>query len=155
MSTSLRAIDKPERQHPLHRTLWGTVTAAFWLFYFYLLLPLVTLVLWVLGVRNAYTELYLKESGVDSFLLGTLPLVALLCTTIMVAWAEYNRRRFQGHDRRQPQPDATREEIATALGAGVPLADELLATRRAVIVMDDEARPLRLQQDLPAPPSGG
>lgn len=149
MSTAIRAIEKPEQQHPLHRTLWGTVTAAFWLFYLYLLLPLVTLLLWLVGLRNAYTELYLKQNGVDSFLLGTLPVLALLCTAIMIAWAEYNRRRFQGHDRRQAQPDATREEIAAALGATPPLADALLDARRVVIRMDDQARPVALGERLP------
>lgn len=145
MTPALRTIDKPDRQHPIHRTLWGTVTAAFWLFYLYLLLPLATLLLWALGVRNAYTELYVRESGIDAFLLGTLPLLALLCAVVVILWAEYNRKRFQGNDRRQPQADATREEIAEAMGASGTLAAGLLDAKRTLIHMDAQARPVELQ----------
>jgi biofilm PGA synthesis protein PgaD len=144
MTPALKTIDKPERQHPIHRTLWGTVTAAFWLFYLYLLLPLATLLLWLLGVRNAYTELYLREAGIDAFLLGTLPVLALLCAAVVIVWAEYNRNRFQGQDRRQPQADATREDIAASLGASDTLAAELLTARRTLIQMDAQARPVDL-----------
>lgn len=145
MTPASKSIHRPELQHPIHRTLWGTVTAAFWLFYLYLLLPLATLMLWVLGVRTAYTELYLREAGIDAFLLGTLPVLALLCAAVVIVWAEYNRRRFQGQDRRQPQADATREEIAAALGASDALAAQLLGTKRTLIQMDAQARPVELQ----------
>ena len=43
-------IQNPSAQPALQRTAWGFVTAAFWLLYLYLLMPLVTLLIITMGV---------------------------------------------------------------------------------------------------------
>lgn len=141
MKYDSRLIRKPHAQPALRRTAWGFVTAAFWAFYLYLWAPLVTLLLWAFGIRTAAYELYLRGSHVEPFLLAVLPLLTLACAALLVAWAEYNRWRFGGHDRRRPQPDAPRAEIAAALGADEATAAALLAGKRTVLRMDDRARP--------------
>ena len=57
MKYDSRLIRKPYAQGPLRRAVWGFVTAAFWGLYIYMWLPLVTLVLWLLGVRTAFFEI--------------------------------------------------------------------------------------------------
>lgn len=145
MNPASKIIEHPEKQSPLHRTFWGAVTAAFWAFYVYLLLPLATLLLWVMGVRNAYTELYMRRHAVDPVLLLMLPALALVCVATVIAWAEYNRHRFQGHDRRRHQPDVPRSEIAAALSASPALEREIADVKIALLQMDAKARPTSLE----------
>jgi biofilm PGA synthesis protein PgaD len=141
MKYDSRLIRKPNSQPPLRRTAWGFVTAAFWLLYLYLWAPLVTLVLWLLGIRTALHEMYLRESHVEPFLLVVLPLVALACAVVLIIWAEYNRFRFRGKDRRHAQADVPHAEIAVALGADPSTADALTQGKVLVLHMDAQAQP--------------
>lgn len=146
-----RLIQKPRQQPRLQRTAWGFVTIAFWAFYFYLWAPLVTLVSWLLGGRLAWLQLYEYKQSVDPFVVIALPVMLVCCSLLLIGWAEYNRLRFSGHDRREAHPDTTREEIAEDLGA-TPDVAALLATGKAVTLhMDDAARPVRVtMQVLPS-----
>ncbi|MEZ0469921.1 poly-beta-1,6-N-acetyl-D-glucosamine biosynthesis protein PgaD [Luteimonas salinilitoris] len=141
MKYDSRLIRRPNAQRPLRRTAWGFVTAAFWLFYLYLWAPLVTFVLWVLGINTALHELYLRESHIEPFLLFVLPLVALACAVLLIAWAEYNRFRFRGKDRRRAQADVPLAEIAVALGADAATASALGRGKVTTLHMDEHARP--------------
>ncbi|WP_149193348.1 poly-beta-1,6-N-acetyl-D-glucosamine biosynthesis protein PgaD [Luteimonas suaedae] len=144
MKYDSRLIRRPHAQPRLRRTAWGFLTAAFWLFYLYLWAPLVTFVLWALGINTALHELYLRESHIDPFLLFVLPLVALACAALLIAWAEYNRFRFRGKDRRSAQSDVPRGEVAAALGADAATEGALCQIKVATLHMDDNARPLSL-----------
>ncbi len=134
-------IDRPERQGTARRTAYGTVTAGLWLLYFYLWLPLVTLLAWVVGVRTGYGRLYVEQNAVDPFLLMALPVIALVCGAVLLAWAEYNRARFSGEERRQPVADIGIAEVATLLGADVATAGMVRDARVVTITLDDKARP--------------
>lgn len=85
--------------------LEGFVTLAFWTGFLYLLIPIVTLLLWIFGVKIAYAELIgaeglkeliniIKESGI----------IILVIALIITAWGYYNYLifRFRG-DRRGSQ----------------------------------------------------
>ncbi|WP_407351435.1 poly-beta-1,6-N-acetyl-D-glucosamine biosynthesis protein PgaD [Luteimonas sp. R10] len=151
MKYDSRLIRRPNSQPPIRRTAWGFVTAAFWLFYLYLWAPLVTFLLWVFGIHTATYELYLRESHVEPFLLFVLPLVALACAVVLIAWAEYNRFRFRGRDRRRAQDDVPIAEIAAMLGADAATADALGRGKVMTLSMDEHARPLRTAGALAAP----
>lgn len=144
-------IHLPQRQAPAERTFYRVATLLVWILYAWLWLPLATLVLWVLGLRLAVIELYLAEQRIDPHLLVWLPLLLLACATVLIGWAEYNRRRFAGRDRRQGREDVTPAEVARAMGADAVLATELGGARSAVLVMDGEGRPLALRQGPAAP----
>lgn len=145
-----RLIQKPRQQPRLQRTAWGFVTLAFWGFYFYLWAPLVTLISWLLGGRLAWLQLYEYKQTLDPFIIFALP-VMLVCTAVLlIAWAEYNRMRFAGKERRTPHEDTTREEIARDLGASAELAALLASSKAVTLHMDDHARPVGLtRQPLP------
>ena len=134
-------IQKPQAQPPLQRTVFGVITAMFWAIYVYLWMPLLTLLLWLLGLRTAVFELYLRENRVEPFVLLALPVLAVLCTLLLLVWAAYNRQRFSGHDRRHPQPQVRPSEIAVALGASRKTAVLLSTCKTAVLHMDEAARP--------------
>ncbi len=142
MKIDLRLIHKPEEQSRTRRTLWGVVTGIFWLIYAYLWLPLVTLVLWVLGVRTAAFELYMREHAVEPFLLIALPLIAILATVVMGSWAEYNRAKFGGTNRRQRPDNIPTDVVARVLGANEVVAAAMATAKIIVLHMDDYARPV-------------
>lgn len=143
-----RLIQKPLKQPRLQRTAWGFVTLAFWGFYFYLWAPLVTLISWLLGGRLAWLQLYEYKQTIDPFIVIALP-VMLVCTAVLlIAWAEYNRMRFAGKERRAPHTDTSREEIARDLGASPALAAQLASGKAVTLHMDDNARPVGLSNQV-------
>ena len=142
MKVDLRLIQKPEKQSKLSRTIWGVVTGIFWLGYVYLWLPLLTLILWTLGVRTAVFELYMREHAVEPFLLIALPLIAVIATLVMGAWAEYNRHRFGGADRRQRADDVSIDIVARGLGANEAVTASMATAKIIVLHMDDNACPV-------------
>ncbi len=151
-----RLIQKPSAQRPLPRTLWGAVTGVFWLAYLYLWTPVLTLLLWLLGVRTAASELYLRQHQVDPFLMLFLPATAAIVVALLLAWAEYNRWRFARirGERRGAQPLVPLEEVAAALGADLRVAHALNAGRISVLHMDpQQAVPLGVTAVTPQPPA--
>ncbi|MEH6415887.1 poly-beta-1,6-N-acetyl-D-glucosamine biosynthesis protein PgaD [Pseudomonas sp. CGJS7] len=151
-----RLIQKPNAQRPLPRTLWGMVTGLFWLIYLYLWTPVVTLVLWLLGIRNVASELYLRKHEVDPFLMLALPATAGVVVGLLLIWAEYNRWRFAsaGSERRGHQRDVPLDEVARALGADSEVAAALNAGRVSVLHMDpNHAVPLSVSAVTPTLPA--
>ena len=147
-----RLIRKSRNQPRLQRTAWGFVTLAFWGFYFYLWAPLVTAISWLLGGHLAWLQLYEYKQSIDPFLVIALPIMLVCSAVLLIAWAEYNRFRFAGKERRNPRQDVTREEMARDLGATPALAAELLAGKAVTLHMDDHARPVGLSQQALAEP---
>lgn len=143
-----RLIQKPRQQPRLQRTAWGFVTIAFWAFYFYLWAPLVTLVSWLLGGRLAWLQLYEYKQTVDPFVVIALPVMLVCCAVLLIAWAEYNRLRFTGKERRSPHEDVPHAEIARDLGASPALAAQLAEGKSVTLHMDDHARPVGITQQV-------
>lgn len=141
MKFDSRLIRKPMKQPRLQRAAWGFVTLGFWMMYVYLWTPLVTLILWLLGIRTAFFELYVREHTIEPFLLFTLPVLAVACALLLIAWAEYNRFRFSRVDRRSQPRSATLTEVADALGAPPAVARALVLGKVTVLHMGEDARP--------------
>ncbi|AWV07611.1 poly-beta-1,6-N-acetyl-D-glucosamine biosynthesis protein PgaD [Marilutibacter maris] len=137
-------IEKPRSRPLAVRTVWGLVTAACWLVYAYLWLPVVTLLLWTLGLRVAAFELYLRNDSVDPLLLILLPLLAVAAAVALIGWAEINRRRFANKERRAPTPNVGAQDVGRALGAAAHLPERLQSAKVVTLRMDDDARPYDL-----------
>ena len=71
-----------------------------------------------------------------------LPVILVCCSLLLIAWAEYNRYRFGGKERRAPREDSSREDIAHALVASDALAAQLMNAKAVTLHMDDNARPV-------------
>ncbi|MDO5504804.1 MAG: poly-beta-1,6-N-acetyl-D-glucosamine biosynthesis protein PgaD [Pseudoxanthomonas suwonensis] len=135
-------IHRPQLQPLVQRTLWRMVTALMWALYLYLLAPLLTLVMWLLGFRITSQQLLERDYGVDPFVLLSLPLMALACAVLLIGWAEYNRRRFRRRpDRRKPLACVPHDQIATTLGASAEVVRQLNSSRITVLHMDEHAHP--------------
>ena len=135
-------IEVPDRQKRLVRRCWQLLTALCWAAYLYLWLPLFTLMLWLLGVQVAVFELYLRRDQVDPFVLLILPLLALGCAVLLIGWAEINRKRFQGNERRQATANVGRVEVARALGAEPQVARAMAVHKIQVLQMNEQAHPV-------------
>ena len=96
-------INRPELQRPAARVFFSAVTAVFWSFYLYLMLPLATLIAWYVGFTVVYEEMLMRR-GWESLLnlLGVYALVILVIGVFQVGWALTNLLRFRGkRDRRR------------------------------------------------------
>lgn len=80
----------------------GTLTVVFWAVWIYLILPLVSLVLWVSGVR-----LFAREISADGYRGLAQTLIAysstlLVLVALLAFWIAWNVSRYGGtHDRRR------------------------------------------------------
>ena len=135
-------IRKPKQQPRVQRAAWGFVTLGFWALYLYLLVPLLTLVSWAFGVRLAWTQLYERQQQIEPFVIVALPVMLICSAALLIAWAEYNRMRFSGSDRRNPVKDIPIQRIAHDLGADPRVAAALPGCKSVVLHMDDSARPI-------------
>lgn len=144
-STSIRPIapiiSRPDRVPQAKRTFWGAVTAVFWALYLYLWMPLVTLALWFLGIKKGYAELYLRQNSIEPFLLIALPIMALIAMVMLVSWAEYNRYRFSGEDRRSAMDNMPLDAVAQRIGAPIAMVTKLQQARIATLHMCSNATP--------------
>lgn len=143
--TERHVIDNPEKQTPHQRRMFGVLTGVAWAVYMYLWLPLVTALVWYLGVKSAYIELYLRDHRIDSFLVLAIPLIVLVVSVIFLGWAEYNRMRFQRReDRRGLTDNVSLDDMALGIGATPALARQLQLARNSVVSMSEKAIPVSL-----------
>jgi len=80
---------------------WG-VTTVMWLFWIYLLLPVISILLWMLGIHFFYQEVVYK-AGYKHFLIlcKNLGLTILIVFIILRAWGYYNYLAFGKRNRRK------------------------------------------------------
>lgn len=144
-------INAPHRQSHLQRGVYSTLTLVAWGIYLYLVLPLVTLLLWALGLRSSYLQLWLPEAGTPPMMLVTLPLIALGCAALLIGWAEWNRARFQNHERRGQAENVGELDMAAVLRVTPALADVLRHSRVATLQMDESAllQGVRMEHAIP------
>ncbi len=87
---------------PLPTGMLGTLTVVFWAVWIYLVLPLVSLVLWASGV-----ERFMSQTSADSYRVLAHALIAysstlLVLVGLLALWIVWNVTRYGGvHDRRR------------------------------------------------------
>lgn len=113
-------IDRPDLQAWEHKALFGALTAAFWVLWVFLWLPLVTLLGWLFfGYQFQFHMINL--AGYQGFLdlLKIYALIILFMNGALIAWAKYNHLRFRGVDRRKEAAPTSLQELATLQGQTV------------------------------------
>lgn len=151
--TERQVIDNPDNQAPRQRRMFGVLTGVAWAAYMYLWLPLITVVVWYLGVKSAYIELYLRDHRIDSFLVLAIPLIVLTVSVLLLGWAEYNRMRFQRReDRRGATDNVSLDDMARGIGATPLMAQQLQQARNSVVSMSEQAVPVALSTPQFFPP---
>ena len=131
------------------RTLHGVLTVLAWALYAYLWLPLLTVLAWVMGVRTSYVELYVRNNHVDQSIFVVILVLAVVATALLVGWAEYNRHRFGGPDRRAAAPDVEPHDIAESLFAPAELSRHMAGAKSMTLAMGEDARPVGIHRHTP------
>lgn len=117
------------------------VTLAFWTGFLYLLIPMVTLLLWIFGLKIAYTELIgaeglmelvkiIKESGIIIFVI----------TLIIMAWGYYNYLlfRLRGDRRGSRVQICFDEDFASRYHLDLQTLQAAKAEPRLCVTLEDE-----------------
>jgi poly-beta-1,6-N-acetyl-D-glucosamine biosynthesis protein PgaD len=116
------------RRRPLPTGILSVLTLVFWAVWLYLVLPLVSLVLWFFGVRFFAREIAAGGSeGLRSSLLAYSSVLAALIA-VLALWIAWNVARYGGgHDRRTVKSTAVSDP---EVQAAFHLDDSLLAALR-------------------------
>jgi poly-beta-1,6-N-acetyl-D-glucosamine biosynthesis protein PgaD len=89
-------IDRRDLKSSGRRILESFITLAFWTGFLYLLIPLVTLCLWVFGVHIAYTQLIGAEALTQLLrIIKGGGLMVLSITLLILGWGYYNYLLFR------------------------------------------------------------
>ncbi|GAB6196403.1 poly-beta-1,6-N-acetyl-D-glucosamine biosynthesis protein PgaD [Lysobacter xanthus] len=131
------------------RTVHGVLTLAAWMLYAYLWLPAITLLAWIMGVRNSYIELYVRNNRFDNHIFLVILVLAVVATLLLVGWAEYNRHKFGGPDRRATADDVADADVADSLFAPRELVQRLAHAKSITLTMGEDARLLGIHRDVP------
>ena len=109
-------IDTPKLQTLQLKYTSTLLTLAFWIVWFYLWVPLITLAGWWFQIRFFQQEMIMTD-GFDAFLdvLPTFIGVTFALTGTLGLWALYNYKRFKGIDRRKPLPSVVKEDLIELL----------------------------------------
>lgn len=148
MNTAVSPTQDPYITHPREpapgrvRTLQGLVTLLAWVAYAWLWLPVITVIAWMLGVRTSYVELFVSQYEFDRNTFGILFTLAVVATVVLIGWAEYNRHKFSGRDRRAPARNVDVDEIARALGTSPEVSMQLAQAKSITLAMDERALPV-------------
>ncbi len=131
------------------RTLQGIVTLLAWIAYAWLWLPVITVLAWMLGIHTSYTELWMRNYDFDQDTFGILFTLAVVATVLLIGWAEYNRHKFGGHDRRAPAQNAEPMQIAEVLGTSPEVSHPLGQAKSITLAMGEDARPIGVHRHVP------
>ncbi len=111
-TTDDKIIDKPDLKSPLRNLIEGSLTAFLWAVWVYWMIPLLTLVLWLFGVRMFYLSIFnhihLSELREILFNGG---FVIIIILTLNLLWINYNYYLiFKRLGNRRKAPQAYSEE---------------------------------------------
>jgi biofilm PGA synthesis protein PgaD len=103
-------IEHPEWQAPKQRILLGFITLIFWMAWFYLWIPFVSVLAWIFGVK-IFEYHMIELAGLTALieLLVWYSLVVLVLGGGLIVWATYNILRFNQVARRNPGPEVSIE----------------------------------------------
>lgn len=144
-------IRRPLAQRRSYRRFYQLATLVAWGGWLYLFVPLITLLLWLSGLRTAWTQAPVADraGGGD---VQSIAIAALISAFALIVWGELERRRFAGSP---PRPVSEHDEVrSVSEGMHIPLRDvyRLRDGRRALVNFTPEGRILRVDgQDRPAP----
>jgi biofilm PGA synthesis protein PgaD len=132
------------KQPDLQRAAEFTLTTLFWLAWLYLIMPLVSLLLWMLGVE-LFMEVMITRGGYQALLeeLVHYSLVILGMLAVTLIWVNWNLRHYGRHNKRtlQPQPVSIRE-LAVHSGLSTRKITAMQTARQLLVTFDASDHPV-------------
>ncbi|HTZ38580.1 MAG TPA: poly-beta-1,6-N-acetyl-D-glucosamine biosynthesis protein PgaD [Syntrophales bacterium] len=145
-------IVQDEVKSPLRRFTEDFITIVCWGIYLYLLLPLFTLFLWILGVQTIYDQI-IGERGYEELarLLENGGITTLVILLIVSGWTYYNYRWFKrrGERRGGRVMISSDVEIARMLDVDMEAMDEIRASCRMLVKVDNGNYRVELRPEPP------
>lgn len=138
-------ISRPDSVPRVRRGLFAALTAVAWSAFAWLLTPVVTLLLWAAGAVTFYDEAVSRIGDVQASVLLAVSGSAVLLAAVLLVWAEVQRYRFGGPERRRRPDDVDAAEVAAALGATDEVTAALRSARVVVVHVDEAGRPVRAE----------
>ncbi|MFZ0747485.1 MAG: poly-beta-1,6-N-acetyl-D-glucosamine biosynthesis protein PgaD [Terracidiphilus sp.] len=120
-------LSHPERQSPAQRLTSRALAGVAWATWLYLWLPVLSAILWILGLRTAY--IYIVRAPNETSLLLIFAIM-LICNVIVSSWSSYNYLRFVGNTMRRGTDVVPHERVGKAFGITDPATLSLLLHER-------------------------
>jgi biofilm PGA synthesis protein PgaD len=120
-------------------TEWS-VTIVAWSAWVYCFLPLLTLLLWGVGLRVSMIEELMLDQAAGLVSVALYYPVGLLVVVLVIhSWSSYNKRRYGGLDRRHPADPVVDQDLEAYFG--LPPASLVAAreAKHAVVSFDGNA----------------
>jgi biofilm PGA synthesis N-glycosyltransferase PgaC len=120
------------------------LTVIFWVLWIYLIMPLLSLMLWAVGVY-LFVDRMVTLGGYQSFAgqLYTYGGVVLAMWLVLSIWVLWNLRRYGRNNRRTVQPDSvTDAKMAETMHLPVEMIGRLHASRKISLHFDKHERPV-------------
>jgi biofilm PGA synthesis protein PgaD len=134
-------ISHPERQSTVQHTMFGALTLSVWVLWLYLWLPLITTILWMVGIRWAYIEVFMGSRGVSLWII----LWILIATSVILgSWSSYNHFRFAGKAQRRQVQALAKSSIGKSFGINSAVLSVLLRERRLNLYFDEAEQLIRV-----------
>jgi len=110
-------INSPSMQSLWQRYSSFILTFIFWVIWFFLWVPVATLLAWYFGYHLVYFEMFTLEGykEVIQDFISFLVIVAIMGGSLAI-WATYNFMRFKGKDRRSKPQTITLQDQAEFFG---------------------------------------
>jgi poly-beta-1,6-N-acetyl-D-glucosamine biosynthesis protein PgaD len=145
-------IVQDEVKSPLRRVTEDLITIVCWGIYLYLLLPMFTLFLWLLGVQTIYDQI-IGERGYEELirLLENGGITTLVILLILSGWTYYNYSWFKrrGERRGGRVMISSDVEISGMLGVEMAAMKEIRASCRLLVRIDNGNYRVELQPEPP------
>lgn len=134
-------IENPELQTPQQRYAFAAITLLFWILWFYLWIPIISLLAWLFGAERFYRAM-IVHSGLDTLLelLGLYSIIILIMGVILSGWAWYNQIRFRGREKRRASPTVTLEETGSFYALRPEQLDLARYAKHVVIEHDEHGK---------------
>lgn len=114
------------------------ITAFFWVAWLYLIMPLLSLLLWFVGIHLFVDEM-IARGGYEALLeeLQNYGLVVLGMCTVICLWVGWNRRHYGAHNLRIHQPPSVRpDELAKYVSVSQQELHAVQAARHLRVTFD-------------------
>lgn len=141
-------IERPDLQTLSQRWGYRSVTIMAWILWFYLFIPLLSFIAWVVGLSLIY-RLMLQDLDVAEFwqLLATYGAGIGVLAGCYLLWAFYSYLRFRGPDTRSEVPNASADELGRLHNIDGVTIQHWQASDHLVVATDDLDRIFTRKRD--------
>jgi biofilm PGA synthesis protein PgaD len=135
-------ISHPERQSGTQHALFSMLTVGIWVLWIYLWLPLITGILWIVGIRWAYIQVFRGARGVSFWV------IAWILGAVIVAvayWSIYNTLLYAERTQRRHAKVLSKIMIGQKFGVTGDALYTLVHERRLILYFNDREELMRVE----------